>query len=397
MSENHYDIAVVGGGPAGSSAAWQAARTGARVVLVDKAEFPRDKPCGDGLTARAVSYLQKMGLANEVAQFHRVDGVRVDSGTVWELTFPRRPGMPNHGHVVRRPELDTLLLKHAESAGVEVRQSTEAVGPIGDGDLVKGVEVKTANGSREKISADAVIVADGAYSPFKRAMNIDSEVKGYTAIAIRAEMAATREDSNMLDIDLRLFHQQDALPGYGWVFPLGGGRINVGIGYVNSYRNWQDVNAADVLDAYMKNLPAQWELPDVAELRKNKSVRAWRLPMGFVSWPPWRPGVLFVGDALGAGKPVSGAGISKALESGLTAGECAVAALQNNGPGDFTNFEQRMYDAWGREYRRGRMMHRALGNPWLCDKGIKLMDNSTFRENLLKVLYKQAQGPGHRH
>lgn len=396
MSEKHYDIAVVGGGPAGSSAAWQAARTGARVVLVDKAEFPRDKPCGDGLTARAVSYLQKMGLAQEVAQFHRVDGVRVDSGSIWELTFPKRPGMPDHGHVVRLPELDTLLLKHAESAGVEVRQSTEAVGPVGDGDLVKGVEVKTANGSRETISADAVIVADGAYSPFKRAMNIDSEYKGYSAIAIRAEMTANREDSNMLDIDLRIHHKQDALPGYGWVFPLGGGRINIGIGYVNSYRRWQDVNAAQVLDTYMNKLPKEWELPDLAELRKNKGVRAWRLPMGFTAWPPWRPGVLFAGDSLGAGKPASGAGISKALESGLAAGECAVAALQNAGPQDFINYEQRMNEAWGKEYKRGRLMHRAIGNPWLCAQGIKLIDNDLFRDRMLKVLYKRAQGPGHK-
>ena len=126
---------------------------------------------------------------------------------------------------------------------------------------------------------------------------------------------------------------------------------------------WQDVNAAQVLDTYMKKLPREWELPDLAELRKNKGVRAWRLPMGFTAWPPWRPGVLFAGDALGAGKPVSGAGISKALESGLAAGECAVAALQNAGPQDFTNYQQRMNDAWGREYRRGRIMHRALGNP----------------------------------
>ena len=98
------------------------------------------------MTARAVSYLQKMGLAEEVAKFHRVNRVKVFSPSEWELSFPRRPGMPDHGYVARRPELDTLLLKHAESAGAEVRQSAEATGPVLDdtgrviGVLLKGGE-----------------------------------------------------------------------------------------------------------------------------------------------------------------------------------------------------------------------------------------------------------------
>ena len=102
-----YDLVIAGGGPSGSAAAWQAAQTGAKVVVLDKAEFPRDKPCGDGLTARAVSYLQKMGLADEVSKFHRVNRVTVYSPSAWELSFPRRPGMPDHGHTVSRTELDT--------------------------------------------------------------------------------------------------------------------------------------------------------------------------------------------------------------------------------------------------------------------------------------------------
>src|SRR6202171_1258088 len=184
-----FDLAIVGGGPAGSAAAWQAVQTGARVIVLDKAEFPRDKPCGDGLTARAVSYLQKMGLADEVSKFHRVDRVRVFSPSEWEMSFPRRPGMPDHGHVARRPELDTLLLKHAESAGAEVRQSSEVVGPVIDDDgRVTGVTLK----SGEKVLADAVIAADGAYSPIKRALKLDSQYNGYSAIAIRAEMPANR-------------------------------------------------------------------------------------------------------------------------------------------------------------------------------------------------------------
>ena len=124
------------------------------------------------------------------------------------------------------------------------------------------------------------------------------------------------------------------------MFPLGDGRVNIGVGYVNSYRHWQQINSTRLLSEFMATLPPEWELPPISELQNCNALQGWRLPMGFTAWPPWRPGVLFAGDALGAARPVSGAGISKALQSGLAAGECAIAALTNGGPDDFTNYEQ---------------------------------------------------------
>jgi len=388
-----FDLVIAGGGPSGSSAAWQAAQTGAKVVVLDKAVFPRDKPCGDGLTARAVSYLQKMGLADEVAKFHRINRVTVYSPSRWELTFPKRPGMPDHGHTVSRTELDTLLLKHAESAGAVIREGAEVTGPILDErGRVTGVTLK----SGEQVHGDAVIAADGAYSPIKRALKLDSEFNGYTAVAIRSEMDAVRPDSDSFDIYLKMQFHGDQLPGYGWVFPMGCGRVNVGLGYVTSYKDWQSINATQFLGDFLRTLPREWELPAIEELKKNKSVRAWRLPMGFTAWPPWRPGVLFTGDSLGAGKPASGAGISKALESGLAAGECAIAALENGGPDDFTNYANRMEAAWGKEYRRGRYLHKLTGYPLLANAGIKLLDNALIRDTILKAAYRRAEGPLHK-
>jgi geranylgeranyl reductase family protein len=366
-----YDLVIAGGGPAGAAAGWQAAQTGARVLILDKAQFPRDKPCGDGLTPRAVGFIQKMGLAAEVASFHRVNGARIFSPSEWQLSFPRRPGMPDHGHVARRSELDALLLEQAGSAGAQIRDSAEVIGPIVDErGQVTGVTLK----SGERIGADAVIAADGAYSPVKRALKLTSDYNGYSAIALRAEMPVNGLESDTLDIHLKLTFRGDQLPGYGWVFPLGDGRANIGLGYCTSYQGWHRINATDLLGEFMAGLPRDWDLPPIEELKKSKALQAWRLPMGFTAWPPWRPGVIFAGDALGAARPVSGAGISKALQSGLAAGECAIAALTNGGPSDFTNYARRVHDAWGSEYRRGRFFHKLVGKPAVAGAGLKVLD-----------------------
>ena len=387
-----YDLVIAGGGPSGSAAAWQAAQTGAKVVVLDKAEFPRDKPCGDGLTARAVSYLQKMGLADEVAKFHRVNRVTVFSPSQWELSFPKRPGMPDHGHTVSRTELDTLLLKHAESAGAEVRQSAEVTGPELDANgRVVGVALK----SGEKVYGDAVIAADGAYSPIKRALKIDSEYNGYSAIAIRSEMHANRPDSDSLDIYLKLEFQGDQLPGYGWVFPMGSGGFNIGLGYVNSYKNWQSINATQFLGEFLRTLPRDWELPPIEELKKNKSVRAWRLPMGFTAWPPWRPGVLFTGDSLGAGKPASARASPRRWSRVWPPASARSRRCRTAGPTTSPTTRSGWKRRGARSIGAAATSTSCAGIPAVANAGIKLIDNAVFRDRMLKALYKKAQGPQH--
>jgi geranylgeranyl reductase family protein len=382
-----YDVAIAGGGPAGSAAAWKAAQTGARVVVLDKAEFPRDKPCGDGVTPRALSYIQKMGLADEIDKYHRINHAKIFSPAEWQLSFPNRPGMPDHGHGVVRRVLDTMLLKNAESVGAEIRQSAEVVGPVvNDDGRVTGLKLK----SGEQVFADAVIAADGTYSPVKRGLRLQSKYNGYTAIAIRAEMSTARPDADSLDIYLKLRYRGDQLPGYGWVFPLGDGRVNVGLGYVNSYKHWQSINATHFLGEFLDTLPREWELPSIDELQRSKALQGWRLPMGFTAWPPWRPGVLFAGDALGAARPVSGAGISKALQSGLAAGECAVAALTNSGPDDFTNYEQVIDATWGKEYRRGRYFNKMAGIPALTTAGLKVLDRMSNPKLRARMLFWES-------
>ena len=113
----------------------------------------------------------------------------------------------------------------------------------------------------EKVNADAVIAADGAYSPIKRAMKIDSEYNGYSAIAIRAEMQPTSQTPTCWTSTSSSSSTAISCPGTGWVFPFGGGQINIGLGYVNSYKEWQQINATQFLGQFMKTLPREWDLP----------------------------------------------------------------------------------------------------------------------------------------
>lgn len=246
--------------------------------------------------------------------------------------------------------------------------------------------------SGEQVLADAVIAADGTYSPVKRGLNLVSRYHGHSAIAIRAEMPANRPDADSLDIYLKLTYRGDQLPGYGWVFPLGGGRVNIGLGYANSYRSWHQINSTELLATFIAGMPREWELPPLSELKESRGVRGWRLPMGFTAWPPWRPGVLFAGDALGAARPSSGAGISKALQSGMAAGECAIASLTNGGPDDFTNYQQRIADAWGAEYRRGRLFHKVVGVPAFANAGRVLLDRVSHPWLQSRLLFWEGWG-----
>ena len=210
-----------------------------------------------------------MGLADEVATFHRVNRVTVFSPTQWELSFPKRPGMPDHGHTVSREHLDTVLLKHAESAGAEVRQGAEVAAPELDASgRVVGVTLKGS----EKVYGDAVIAADGAYSPIKRALKIDSEYNGYSAIAIRSEMHANRPDSDSLDIYLKLEFQGDqcsATAGCSrWATGCSTSALATSTATGTGSRSTRRRSSASSCAR-----ARQFGLPGNKELKKNKSVR----------------------------------------------------------------------------------------------------------------------------
>ena len=403
-----YDLVVAGGGPAGSAAAWRAATTGARVLVCDKARFPRDKPCGDGLTPRAVASIAALGLENELKKFNRIEKLRVHgAGRTLTFDWPRSDSFPDHGYVVARTDLDEMLLRHAQEAGAEVREETAVRAPIVEGGRVRGLVV-TSNGSDEEVRGPVVIAADGASSRVSRAVGMVMDDRRPMGLAVRAHFDARRPaaDDGVIESFLELRDRGGAgglpprdealLPGYGWIFPMGSSRINVGVGILSTYKLWREVNTAHLMEAFMRSMPASWDLPDISALRASGQLKGWRLPMGLGVRPPWRRGVIACGDAAGVVNPFNGEGISEAVESGVVGAEVALGAVDGHGPDDLSAYAERLEELWGPYYRLGRTFVRLIGRPaimrTLTTVGMRVPPVMEFAFKLLANLYREEGG-----
>jgi menaquinone-9 beta-reductase len=312
------DVLVVGAGPAGSAAAVELARAGLDVLLVDRATFPRDKCCGDGLTTGALRHLEELGLdPASVPSWQAVDGcwVRSPSGRAVEFPFPT-DGL--YGAVARRTELDAALVDLARAAGAKVQEGCRFDGLAWSAD---GVTV--AFDDAAPVATRYVIGADGVWSPVRKALGMAEP--GYLGEwhAFRQYLAAPGGDSRRLWV----WFEPDLLPGYAWSFPLAGGVVNVGFGVRR-----QGAHPTGSMAATWRRLLA---LPHVGEVLGAGAEplaphRAWpipaRLPRSRVAGADGR--VLLVGDAARAGDPLTGEGIAQALETG----RLAAAALVSAGP-----------------------------------------------------------------
>jgi geranylgeranyl reductase family protein len=358
---DRYDALVVGGGPGGAATAYHLARGGARVLLCERATYPREKVCGDGLTPRAVGALDAMGLREEYQGWSRQAGLKVHGGgVVIELPWPELEGLPSFGLCRPRTDLDQLLARQAVRAGATAWEATEVVGPLIEGGLVRGALVQREGEDPVDIRAEVVVAADGASSRFAQALGLTRDPKRPIGVAIRQYFRSERHVDPWIDSYLELWRDNDLLPGYGWVFPMADGTVNVGVGLLNTSAHFRDVNYRRLLRDWAPTAGRDWGFDlDDAEGRPRSAP----LPMAANRHPPLHRGVMFVGDAAGLVNPFNGEGIDYAMESGQFAAEAGLAVLASGDRTRLDRYRVEVERRFGSYFALGRVFVKLIGEP----------------------------------
>ena len=324
-SEVRADVVVVGAGPSGSAAAAWAARAGRDVLLIDACEFPRDKACGDGLTPRAVAELRALGLREWLDGRIHHHGLRMSGyGTDVEVRWPGL-SFPATSSAVPRTELDDRIRQVAADSGAAMALGRKCVDVARDG-AGRVEAVILADGSR--VGCRWLIVADGARSPLGRVLGRQWHQQTVYGVAARAYLTSPRADEPWISSDLELRTADgQVLPGYGWIFPLGNGQVNLGVGALATAKRPAEVALRPLLRHYADLKRSAWGF--TGQPRAHASAL---LPMGGavsgVAGENW----MLIGDAAACVNPLNGEGIDYGLETGrraaqmLDSGEPATAA-----------------------------------------------------------------------
>lgn len=359
MPDLRADVAVIGGGPGGAATALELARGGARVVLVDRARFPRDKVCGDGLLPDAWRALERLGLAPAVAAIsHQTRGIafRAPGGREGSVSVPTR--------VSRRIDLDGLLFTAAREAGVETVEGTTLVEMSGDRGHGRWRAARFRGPRSElEVAAEWFVLATGA-APRPRAL-VGFRTGGRLGGAVRAY--ATGLDC---DEDALVIRFGGELPtGYSWAFPAGHGVWNVGCG---SFAGGTAGNLVESAERFAASFGAT-----LSERPRGAPLATW--------FPRYRVAygnVLAVGDAAGLTRPFSGEGIGAALVSGELAAACVLEA------GEVArSYRRRLRRRFAREFAAWRLGERLLGHPRVVGAIVGRVEGSRrARERIKAVL-----------
>ena len=367
------EVIVVGAGPAGAATAAHLAQAGADVVLLEKSAFPREKVCGDGLTPRAVKQLVKLGIDTSAeAGWLRNKGLRILGGGMrLELPWPELASFPDYGLVRTRLDFDQLLARRAQKLGVALHEQTPATSPILDdrSGRIVGVMAKPVGADREvAFKAPVIVAADGNSSRLSLALGLHRRENRPMGVAYRRYYESPRHEDDWLESWLELWDRVDGhdrlLPGYGWVFGMGDGTSNVGVGILNTSSSFRSVDYRDLLKRWVAQMPEEWGYD---EAHARGPIRGAALPMGFNRKPHYDRGVLLVGDAGGMVNPCNGEGIAYAMESGELAAEVISQALARPA-GPARELALRAYPraldaAYGGYYTVGRIFVNLIGKP----------------------------------
>jgi menaquinone-9 beta-reductase len=395
--DDDADVIVVGAGPSGSTAAYYLAQAGLNVLLLEKSRFPRDKVCGDGLTPRAVKSLVAMGVdVSEEAGWLRNKGLRVIGGGMrLELDWPELSDWPGYGLVRPRSTLDEQLARRAQAAGAKLVEGTTVTGPVLDSaGRIVGVEAEPQTGDKAKSKsrvgnerergdsqspggatprtprqtyrARVVVAADGNSSRLSVAMGLAKRDDRPMGVAVRTYYTSPRHDDDYLESWLDLWDGDRLLPGYGWIFGMGDGTSNVGLGMLNTSAAFGNTDYRALLKRWLRSMPEEW---GYTEENRTEPVRGAALPMGLNRTPQYHQGLLLTGDAAGMVNPFNGEGIAYAMESGELLARVVAQALARPTRAEtervLRRYPEELQAAYGRYYTLGRVFVQLIGRPQL--------------------------------
>jgi menaquinone-9 beta-reductase len=375
------DVIVVGAGPAGSTTAFYLAQAGLNVLVLEKSSFPREKVCGDGLTPRAVKSLVGMGISvGEQDGWVRNKGLRViGAGKRLELPWPELSSYPGYGLVRTRHDLDESLARRAQQAGAKLLEGVTVTGPVIDERTgrITGVTARAGragsgehggragdHGAERTYTARVVVAADGNSSRLSLAMGLRKRDDRPLGVAVRTYYRTPRHDDDYLESWLDLWDGDRMLPGYGWIFGMGDGTSNVGLGLLNTSAAFAHTDYHALLRSWLKGMPAEWGF---TEENRTQPVRGAALPMGFNRTPHYHRGLLLAGDAGGMVNPFNGEGIAYAMESGEILARTITQALARTSRAEtervLAGYPQALRQTYGGYYTLGRAFVKAIGRP----------------------------------
>ena len=292
--------------------------------LLEKSSFPRDKVCGDGLTPRAVRSLVRLGVdTSERSGWMRNRGLRILGGGVrLELSWPELAAFPSYGLIRPRLDFDEVLVRQAQKAGARLHEQTTVTEPLLDDRTgrVAGVVARTGHGAAATtFRAPVVLAADGVSARLALALGIQRREDRPMGVAVRRYYTSPRTGDDFMESHLELWDgprgRSRLLPGYGWIFGVGDGTVNVGLGILNTSAAFQHTDYRELLFRWLAAQPPEWGLTEDAA---TGPVRGGALPMGFNRKPHYTRGLLLLGDAGGMVNPFNGEGIAYAMESAET-------------------------------------------------------------------------------
>lgn len=372
------DVIVVGAGPAGATVAHYLARSGVDVLVLEKTAFPREKVCGDGLTPRAVRELVTMGVPTRPEDgWIRNRGLRIIGGGLrLQLEWPELAEFPNYGLVRPRLDFDSVLADHARASGAKIVERMPVSSLVTDDRTgrVAGVVAHPVDDAGRRAGEDVtyraplVISADGVSGRLAIALGIQRREDRPMGVAYRTYFRSPRHDDDWLESWLELWDGEPGrsrlLPGYGWVFGVGDGTSNVGLGVLNSSEAFGKVDYRALLRRWVATMPPEWEYTPETMVGP---IRGAALPMGFNRTPHYHRGLLLVGDAGGMVNPFNGEGIAYAMESGRIAADVVTQALARHSDAarerTLDTYPAAMRASLGGYYTLGRHFVNLIGHP----------------------------------